>query len=83
MNIPDSLDEMFSRTFQEPPTDMDIWNDLQQQLDIKIIENTLMKKALKEIVEFEDEKYILHSSVVRFIKDIAVQTLKVVEDKDE
>jgi len=36
---------------QEPPTDMDIWNDLQRQIDKLKSENKRLTKALTEIVE--------------------------------
>ena len=35
---------------QEPPTDMDIWNDLQRQIDQLKSENKRLTKALQKII---------------------------------
>ena len=46
---------------EQPPTDMDIWNDLQRQNDQLRAENERLKKALREIVspfESYDDAFI-------------------------
>ena len=44
---------------EQPPTDMDIWNDLQRQNDQLKAENERLREALREIASLDDGNSIL------------------------
>ena len=62
---------------QEPPTDMDIWNDLQRQIDQLRSENERLIAKIKELANYELEIFEhRHLSQCAYdIRDIAREAL--------
>ena len=72
------------KTEQEPPTDVDIWNDLQRQIDQLRSENQRLRRALNnifltDVVEFVHREYRGEYPVefaVMQLQEIARQALR-------
>lgn len=60
---------------QEPPTDMDIWNDLQRQNDQLKAENERLKVALQRIIKIGRYDHLLWTEQIKMMKGLAEQAL--------